>query len=161
MCWIRNHSAGVAGIAVLVVGLLIRSLTSVDSFVEGEYDQAEMDAAIAEARASVDEFLDVMKQGDGENFSVKVAIPDGDQTEVFWLDDISYHEDQFSGLISNEPRVVTNVHYGQPWTVPREEAIDWLYFRHGKMHGNFTMRPLLKGMSPKQRRQAEEMMADR
>ena len=57
-----------------------------------------------------------------------------------------YRDGSFEGLIGNDPGIVTNVKFGQKWTLKKLEISDWMFMRDDKMHGNYTMRPLLKTM---------------
>jgi uncharacterized protein YegJ (DUF2314 family) len=117
-----------------------------ETLVESGYDQAEMDAAIARARKEVDSFIAELSKENGTNFAVKAPISDEGKVEHFWLIDIQYADGKFSGKINNDPGIVKNVKIGQAWTLGKDEISDWMFMRHGKMHGNYTMRPLLKTM---------------
>jgi uncharacterized protein YegJ (DUF2314 family) len=127
-----------------------------DTLVQGGYDEQEMQAEIARARSEVDTFLVELSKANGTDFSVKAPIEDKGKTEHFWLTDIVYQDDEFEGLIGNDPGVVGNVKFGQKWKIKKAEISDWMFMRDGKMHGNYTMRPLLKTM-PKE--QADEFRA--
>lgn len=117
-----------------------------ETLIEGGYDEAQMANAIARAKSEVDAFIATFESGDGSDFSVKVPIRDGADTEHFWLTDISYRDGEFEGKIGNDPGIVSNVTFGQTIKVRKEEITDWLFMRSGKMHGNYTMRPLLATM---------------
>jgi len=118
-----------------------------ETLVRGGYDEREMDAAIARARAEVDVFIAALSKGDGSDFAVKAPIQDGGETEHFWLTDVVYRDGAFEGLIGNDPGTVKNVKFGQKWKLSKLEISDWLFMKDGKMHGNYTLRPLLKTMS--------------
>ncbi len=130
------------------------------TLVRGGYDQAEMDAAIAKARATVDTFIAEFEQGNGQNFSVKAPITDGEETEHFWLGQLKYDNGTFTGTIDNVPGVVGNVKLGQSWTIEKAEISDWMFMRDGKMHGNYTMRPLLKTLPPDEAAVYRAMLAE-
>jgi uncharacterized protein YegJ (DUF2314 family) len=130
------------------------------TLIEGGYDQKEMDAAIARARSEVDTFIATMTSGNGSDFAVKVPIEDGGETEHFWLTDISYGNGEFSGLIGNDPGIVSNVTFGQAMKVAKNEISDWMYMRDGKMHGNYTLRPLLATMDKEQAAFYRSMLAE-
>ena len=117
-----------------------------ETLARGGYDQQEMDAAIARARSEVDTFITELSKGNGTDFSVKAPIKDGDNTEHFWLTDIVFRDGEFKGMIGNDPGMVGNVEIGQKWTIKKSEISDWMFMRDGKMHGNYTMRPLLDSM---------------
>lgn len=121
-----------------------------ETLVRGGYDEQEMEAAIARAQAEVDVFIAALRDGAGSDFAVKAPIQDGDEIEHFWLTDVAFRDGVFEGLIGNEPGVVKNVEFGQTWTVKKEEISDWMFVRDDKIHGNYTMRPLLRTMSPEE-----------
>lgn len=113
------------------------------------YDEAAMDKAIATARGRVDEFLKVLEEKGADSFSVKAPIRDGDETEHFWIVDVSYKNGVFSGEIGNDPGIVRNVKLGQTWEIKKEEISDWMYTKGDLIHGGFTIDPLL-GSFPKE-----------
>jgi uncharacterized protein YegJ (DUF2314 family) len=118
-----------------------------ETLVRDGYDEQEMEAAIARARAEIESFVTALEQNAGSDFAVKAPIQDRDHTEHFWLTDVSYRDGSFTGLIGNEPGMVSNVKLGQKWTLKKSEVSDWMFIRAEKMHGNYTMRPLLKTMN--------------
>lgn len=130
-----------------------------DTLAESGYDQREMDWAIAQARGQTGWFLSQMQAGNGSDWSVKVPIEDGGQIEHFWLTNISYDGGQFTGLIGNDPGVVSNVSFGDEWTVSHAQISDWMFVRDGKIHGNYTIRPLLKTLPPEKAKQLHAMLA--
>jgi uncharacterized protein YegJ (DUF2314 family) len=117
-----------------------------ETLVRGGYDEKEMDAAIARARREVGFFLAALEKQEGTDFAVKAPVTDRGETEHFWLTDVVYRDGTFEGQIGNEPGLVRNVRLGQKWTLKKTEISDWMFFRDGKLHGNYTMRPLLKTM---------------
>lgn len=125
-----------------------------------DYEHDEMEAAMAKARDSVDEFLKVLNSGEGTNFAVKAPITDENGTEHFWLTDLTFENGEFKGRINNKPGIVENVTNGQQWSLQKDEISDWLYFRNEKMHGNYTLRPLLKSMPADEAAQLRAILAD-
>lgn len=108
-----------------------------------QYDASAMNEAIATARSRVDEFIDVLARGDADTYSVNVPITDANGTEHFWLTDVTYADGSFTGLIANEPGIVENVETGQSRTVAKDAISDWMFTRGDKIHGGFTIDPLL------------------
>lgn len=131
-----------------------------ETLVTGGYDQTEMDYAISKAQSEVDDFIATMNSGNGEDFAVKAPIKDGSEVEHFWLTNIRFVDGKFTGLIGNDPGVVTNVAFGQEWTLGKNEISDWMFMRDGKMHGNYTMRPLLKTMPEKEAAMFRSILAN-
>jgi uncharacterized protein YegJ (DUF2314 family) len=95
----------------------------------------------------------------GSTHAVKVPIKDGEQTEHFWLSDVTFQNGEFTGTIDNDPGTVGNVKIGQKWTVKKDEISDWMFMRDGKMHGNYTMRPLLKAMPEEEAAKLRSLLA--
>lgn len=148
---------------VLVIGWLVLLCGCggmPDTLVGGGYDEAKMEAAIERAKDEVDSFIKVMKKGGGTDFSVKAPVVDGENTEHFWLTDIEYADGQFTGKIGNDPGMVTNVAFGQEWTIEKSEISDWMYMKNGKMYGNYTIRPLLETMSEEEAAGIRSILAD-
>jgi len=133
---------------------------SPETLIEGGYDEQEMDAAIGRARSEVDSFIAVMSEGDGTDFSVKAAIEDNGEIEHFWLTDIVYRDGEFEGDIGNDPGIVGNVKFGQKWTIKKSEISDWMFMRDDKIHGNYTLRPLLKTMPEEEAAEIRSMLAE-
>jgi uncharacterized protein YegJ (DUF2314 family) len=131
-----------------------------DTLIESDYDEAEMEAAIARARKEVDTFIAEVSKPTGENHAVKVPITDDNGTEHFWLIDVSYRNGQFEGVINNEPGIVKNVRIGEKRKVNRSEISDWMFMRDGKLYGNYTMRPLLKSMPKEEADKYRSMFAN-
>lgn len=125
-----------------------------------DYDEKEMDAAIARARSEVDSFIAELSKRNRSDFAGKVPIQDNDETEHFWLTDIVYRNGKFEGIIGNDPGIVTNVKSGQKWSVKKSEISDWMFMREGKMYGNYTIRPLLKSMPEDQAAKFRSMLAN-
>lgn len=130
-----------------------------DTLVESGYDQKEMDEAIARARKEVDAFIAELASPKGSEHAVKAPIQDAGKTEHFWLSNVTYQNETFEGTINNEPGVVNNVKLGQKWKVAKAEISDWMYMLNDKMHGNYTMRPLLQTLPKDQAEQLRAMLA--
>ncbi len=130
------------------------------TLVTGAFDQDEMDRAMARAKSEVDNFISILKKREGYDFSVKVGITDQGETEFFWVVDVNYLNGVFEGVIDNEPGVVSNVRIGQKWRVPKDEIADWSFKRDGKIHGNYTMRPLLKTLPKEEADAYRSLLAD-
>lgn len=151
-------------IAKIIVSLLFLVSTSyaapLDTLVTDGYDEKEMDQAIAKAKKTVDKFIKVLQSGKGKHFAVKAPIHDGEAVEHFWITDLSYKDGKFIGLINNDPGIVKNVTIGQKWTIDKKDISDWMFMRDNKMHGNFTLRPLLKTMPEAEAKKLRAILVD-
>ena len=126
----------------------------------GGFDEKEMDAAIAHARKTVDQFIAELQKPTGEEHAVKAPVTDSAGTEHFWLTDVTLANGEFTGRIGNDPGIVSNVKIGQQWKLKTTEISDWMYMKNGKIVGNFTMRPLLKNMPEDEAAKLRSMLAE-
>ncbi len=137
-----------------------RSAKQPDTLVT-EFDQVAMDKAIAEARATIDEFkthLATPEQGD-HDFYLKVKIEDGDRTEHFWLSGIAIEGDNYAGRIDNQSGDVKSVKLGQRYEFGFADVSDWMYRNEvGVMQGCRTLRVLLADMPPDEAAQISASM---
>jgi uncharacterized protein YegJ (DUF2314 family) len=163
----RVQSAGFAtlqvialGFAVLMLYAGIRTLLPEDngattaprrtfSFAP---DDPEMNAAIAEAKSTLDEFTRAhLEPGPNQHgFLLKVFFDDEDESEHIWVADIEPTDDGFRGVIANEPLMIS-LHFKQPVEFEPARITDWMFIDHGKLVGGYTTRLIRQRMSPEER----------
>lgn len=133
-----------------------------DRTVMVQKDDAVMERAIADARASLDRFLALAAAPPAATggFALKVAIRDGDNVEHMWLTPFEPRADKFVGMINNDPELVKNVKAGKPFVFRREDITDWMYQQDGKLHGGFTTRALIARMPEAEAAPYRAMLAD-
>ena len=106
-----------------------------------------MAAAIAEARATVRQFIAALTNPTPSQsaFSVKVAVTDGDQVEHIWLAPVRYENGKFSGRVTQAPLKVTTVGFGDELDVAANALSDWMYADEAleqQLVGGYTVRVL-------------------
>jgi uncharacterized protein YegJ (DUF2314 family) len=140
-------------VLVFIVSLGCTARPVVDRVISVPSDDPQMNAAIAKARATVDDFVSVLRapKASQSMFSVKIPISDGDEREHFWLSGVRYDGSEFSGKIDNDPETVKTVKLGQAVSARSAEISDWMYVDHGKLVGGYTLRVLRDRMSPSDR----------
>ena len=111
-----------------------------------EKNDPDMAAAFHKARETLPEFLALARapRPTASKLAVKIAIPDADGNEYFWLTQFAPRGNKYTGRISNTPRAAKQVKLGQLVEFSEAEIVDWLYMEDGKMRGNFTACALLK-----------------
>jgi len=100
----------------IVVSLILAKIflhRSNDPIFEVDAEDPGMLAAIKKAQTEIDHFISVLQGGKSTTASVKVPIIENGRTEHFWINDLTYQNDEFSGLIDNDPQLVTSVCAGQ------------------------------------------------
>lgn len=119
-----------------------------DNFVQA-FDEARMDAAIAEARSKLATFIDALKAerlGD-MNFSLKKGFAYGDQErrEFIWISAVRMDGDDFVGKIGNKPVHDIGFKMGDEVRITRDEVSDWMFMRKKRLRGGFTIAALTWG----------------
>jgi uncharacterized protein YegJ (DUF2314 family) len=158
----KQQLVAAISLALMMLFACSQQESSTDSVINVADNDAEMDAAIKEARSTLPQFWNAFeKPGKNESgFSLKVGITDKGRTEYFWLMDLERRDGKVFGTIDNEPEFVHTVKLGDRIEIPDADIADWLYMRDGKMVGNRTMRALFKHMSPEEVEQYKAMLAE-
>ncbi len=139
------------------VPALAQSAAQKETTIQVQENDPEMRAAIEKARASLDRFWTALelKPPGTENFSLKVAITDGDQVEHFLTSDVERTSaGKIFANIDNQPQFVGNVAFGQRIEVPEADISDWMFWRNGKVVGGETLRVLLNRMTAEEKKAA-------
>ena len=131
-----------------------------DEVIAVEAEDAAMNAAIDEARATVGEFIAALEAQAPEDMhcAVKAPIEDGEHVEHFWLTGVSYADGVFTGRIDNTPRWVSNVAEGDLYIIAQTDISDWMYFHDGVAIGNRTLVVLFPPMPDEEVAAVPEML---
>lgn len=149
---IARARAQVAGFAVLavVVSLLAGCKHSDDDskVISAANGNPDMQQAIRQARSTLDTFLvtAATPPEGAEGFRLKVALNEGNLTELFWVTPFRVTEDGFEGTLANDPAVLKMVKAGQHVRFTRAEVADWGYRKDGHQVGSYTMCAQFKTM---------------
>jgi len=137
---------------LLTITFIVAGCSRKPETLTNKYDEKKMEQAIADARSTLDEFMARFRspQRGDEDFHVKVRIEDKNGVEHFWVSDLKFDSERYSGKIADEPGIVKKVKFGQEYSFTRSEISDWMYMANGKMHGNYTLRVELESMPPKE-----------
>jgi uncharacterized protein YegJ (DUF2314 family) len=140
-------------IALLALCLACNKKQAADKVTYVAADDPKMNAAIDKARATINTFIVVLKnpKAGQTQFSVKMPVTDGKQTEHMWLFPVSYDGKKFHGTINNDPELVKNVKLGQKVSIETSQISDWMYVENGKLVGGYTLRVLREAMPPSER----------
>lgn len=149
-------------IVVLVLFLSSALVLAEDKIFVMPPDDPVMIAAIARARATLDQFLWLADHppARASHFSVDVRISDGAKIEHFWVMPFTRLADHFVGLIAYEPKYVFTVKAHQSHEFRKQDIDDWLYSMNGKIHGGQTIRALLPQMTPETAAHFRSLLAD-
>jgi uncharacterized protein YegJ (DUF2314 family) len=145
----------VFAIVLLMVAALVRAG---DRIVDFEKSDKEMNAAIAKARASLEDFFTIVDTlpSSATGFTVKVRIAHGNDVEHIWIKPFRKKGNEFVGTLANEPDDLPGLHLGQEISFKRSEITDWGYEVGSKKKGFFTVCVIFKHMPADEVRQYQQ-----
>jgi uncharacterized protein YegJ (DUF2314 family) len=106
-------------------------------------EDSEMNAAIAEARATLNQFLDAF-ENPGPNqrhFLLKARFEDETTVEHIWLADLDLSKAPATGTVANESGI-QGIQFMQRVAFSSDQITDWMFEEDGHWHGGFTTRLL-------------------
>ena len=113
----------------------------------------ELEAAIQQARSSLDTFIAKigMPHADRTFVAVKVRFtPPGKSPQDIWVDEVTYTDGILRGNVGDDiPEL--KLEAGEKITVDEEDILDWMIVEDGKLIGGFTIRLAVQRMSPEER----------
>jgi uncharacterized protein YegJ (DUF2314 family) len=159
MIKIIPHAALVVGASLLIVSCSKSNNNSVvvKRADEPDYirvsDNKEMDAAIDQAKKSVQKFITALQAPTAaqSSFSVKKPFTQGQKVEHIWLSPVTFDGQNFHGEVGDDPVDVTGVKLGDKVTVGKDEISDWMYVENGKLVGGYTVKALYSQMKPEEK----------
>jgi uncharacterized protein YegJ (DUF2314 family) len=117
-------------------------------------EDAAMNAAIAKAKATADDFiraLHTQKPGTKDYFVKKPYRTPSGNGEHMWIEVLEEEQGVLKGRVANEAEETREVKMGQSVSLKISEISDWKYQDGNKLIGGFTIRYFVEKMSPKER----------
>lgn len=81
-----------------------------------------------QAQSEIIEFIDSLSINFDYAHGVKTSFKEGENVEHMWVYVYSYSNNEFSGVLVNEPEVITNYNEGDNVTVLKQDVEDWAIF---------------------------------
>ena len=125
------------------------------TFADGDQ---QMNAAIAEAKRTIDEFIRNIgkNEGSGVKRSLKVRFDTDKEPEHIWVGDVKMTGQGFEGVLENEPVNIKGLKAGDKVTFSKNQISDWILISEGKVKGGFTIKVVRNQMSPDEQRAFDE-----
>ncbi|MEJ8560164.1 DUF2314 domain-containing protein [Yoonia sp. GPGPB17] len=110
-------------------------------------DDASMNAAMAEARDTLDVFLE-NTLSDGQSAPqtmLKVSIPTANGNEIIWVSPFAQTSaTEWIGILANQPQDIKGANAGDTVTFDTTQIADWaLFSEDGVMYGGYTIREMV------------------
>lgn len=132
-----------------------------DKVVDFSKDDAEMNAAIAQARQTLPTFWKHLEANPDIDHSLKVGLPTASGSlEHIWVANIQPEGDKVLGRLANAPVDLPGLEAGSPVTFTRDQISDWSYVKDGKMYGHYTTRVVVKHLGSAEAAQVSAMLSE-
>ena len=129
------------------------------NYVHVKEDDAAMNAAIAQAKATFPRFVSALRspKPSDRDFGVKkpYATPSGGH-EHMWIEDVKESNGAFEGIIANDAYDTLLVKNGQRVRFTADEISDWKYIDNNVLVGGFTIRYFVDRMSEQEKKAMEK-----
>ena len=124
------------------------TISPTDSGTDGE-----LEAAIEQARGTLDEFIakNTTPRADRTIVALKVRFyPPDELPQDIWVDGITYTNGDFRGDVGDDiPKL--KLEFGEKIKIDNEDIVDWMIVEDGKLIGGYTIRLAMQRMSPEER----------
>ncbi|EWH13311.1 hypothetical protein KLA_10318 [Cellulophaga geojensis KL-A] len=115
-----------------------------------------MNQAIAEANKTLSNFKSAIQSNNKnyQGFTLKQKFTDTEgNSEHIWIQDVTFNNNKFKGIVGNKPLYEINVKYGDTIVVDESNISDWMYFDGKVTKGAYTIKVLRDQMSSEEQKQ--------
>ena len=134
-----------------------------DPVIQYSDQDAAMNAAIADARRTLPQFLaefDAAPASQRSAFSVKVGLPaEGGGAEHIWVSDLRREGGQLVGALANEPQMLPGMRRGSRVVIDEALISDWSINAREGLYGAYTTRVMLPQLDADTAAQLREMLS--
>ena len=136
--------------AALPLACMVGCGGSDNATIEIAEDDPELAYARQNARATVNQFIYALQNPTAGQtlFAVKAKFVDGDAVEYMWITDLKYENGAFTGVVNNEPSVVSNISMGDEYTVPAYNIDDWMILQNDQIVGGYSVQMVAARQAP-------------
>lgn len=123
-------------------------------------DDRVVAAAVQQAHASLAQFTNALAhpKPTQSDFSVKVQINDDNFIHCVWLQEVTFSNSNFRGVLGADATAMKQHQPGKPISVPTSKISDWMYVESNKLVGGFTLRAIRDQLRGEQRAAFEKSM---
>jgi uncharacterized protein YegJ (DUF2314 family) len=114
---------------------------------------AELEAAIGQARDTLDTFIERIGTPHADRTFVAVKVrffPPDESPQDIWVDGVTYTGGVFRGNMGDDIPSL-KLEAGEKIKVDEKDIIDWMIVEEGKLVGGYTIRLAVQRMSPAER----------
>ena len=140
---------------ILALCLLLFACAPTPTLVATSTDStdAELEAAIRQARDSLDTFIEKLGAPHPDRTFVALKVrfyPPDELPQDIWVDEVTYTNGVFRGNVGDDIPGL-KLEMGEKITVDEEDILDWMIVEEGTLIGGYTIRLAVQRMSLEER----------
>ncbi len=132
---------------VILISVFLSSCGNNDNppIINVDSEDQQMNAAIKQAKATLNQFFDNYKNIENDGFSLKFEMKTSDgEVEHIWFTPLEVDGDIIKAECANEPRSIPDLRFGDVRDLKRDQVSDWMIVSGNKCYGGYTIRVLSK-----------------
>ena len=113
----------------------------------------ELEAAVQQARDSLDTFIETIATPHADRTFVAVKVrfkPPDELPQDTWVDAVTYTDGVLRGEMGDDIPSL-KLEMGERITIKEKDIVDWMIVQDGKLIGGYTIRLAVQRMSPEER----------
>ncbi|MEE9326933.1 MAG: DUF2314 domain-containing protein [Cocleimonas sp.] len=121
-------------------------------------DNPDMRVAEKKARATLDQFRQLIKSSSEINPLIKVRLEEENTSARMWLIVDDVQNESFKAHLFEVPSDFEEHQAGDRFDIQNKEVLDWMFNNEGEVSGAFTIRVQRASMSESERKEMDEYM---
>lgn len=111
--------------------------------IDVDSEDQQMNAAIEQAKATLNQFFDNYKSIENDGYSLKFGLKTSDDgIEHIWFNPLEIDGNTIKAECGNEPRNIPDLKLGDVRDLKRDQITDWMIVSGNKCYGGYTIRVL-------------------
>ena len=134
-------------VACILISCNGQSTKSKNSIVYAESNDPELEKAKQDALSNLDSFIESYNAHSSDlvyEYYLKIDFIDNEEHEHMWVLVNKIENEQFEGVLSNEPQIIKNIKFGDLVKIKRDQIEDWIIMNTetDEMEGGYSVKVL-------------------
>ena len=111
--------------------------------IEAAKNMSIFNEAKRDAQKSYPTFLrefDNKKKSRAYNYSIRMSFQGFNTQEFLWLENLRYEIGVLNGIVSSDPKAITDVKKGDKLAIVPSRIVDWMFIKQDTLHGGYTIK---------------------
>jgi len=134
-------------VACILISCNGQSTKLKNSVVYAESNDPELEKAKQDALLNLDNFIESYNAHSNDlvyEYYLKIDFIDNEEHEHMWVLVNKIENEQFEGVLSNEPQIIKNIKFGDLVKIKRDQIEDWIIMNTetDEMEGGYSVKVL-------------------